>query len=169
MLWVFALHLTLKRLIEKSKNSLKKVEDLTEDNVVHEGVHSVKTIDKEKIFPDMTNFYLKGFLGQLWLILSIGNFINSRESKFKKINYIWYIPSLFLILSILISPMTICLYFIIQLFLTGTLWLGLVYSILFVPCSILFLSLIAILFVLALFGKLANVRGHSGRRMRVRD
>jgi hypothetical protein len=113
--------------------------------------------EKDKILPDMTKFYLKGIIGHFWMILTIGDFINSRKGNFKRANYIWYVPILFLILSIIVSPLTICLYFIIQLFLTGTLWLGLIYSILFVSCSILLLPLITILFVLALFGKLASV------------
>lgn len=96
----------------------------------------IKTAVNQDDYGDITNIVLSGSLGHIWIVFRIGQFFRSSW------NYLWYVPAIILILSVIISPLLICLYFIIQLYTAGNLWLGLTYSFFFIPCSILFILLI---------------------------
>jgi len=87
-------------------------------------------------FGDATNILLDGALGHIWIILRIRQYFKS------KMNFIWYVPAVFLFLVIMASPLLLCIYFIVQLFAAESIVLGVVYSIVFIPYFALFLLLL---------------------------
>jgi hypothetical protein len=95
-----------------------------------------KTPVNQDDFGDITNLALSGSLGHIWIIFRIGQFFRFRW------NYLWYVPAVIVMLSVIISPLLVCLFFIIQLYTAGNLWLGLIYSVFFIPYSMLFILLI---------------------------
>jgi hypothetical protein len=89
-------------------------------------------------YGDVTNIALAGTLGQLWIILRIKQFYAS------KWNYIWYLPTLLLVVTIFLAPMFVCLFFIYQLFIPTSvvdLVLCVVYGTLFIPYALFFILL----------------------------
>jgi hypothetical protein len=88
-------------------------------------------------FGDVTNILLDGSLGQMWIILRIMQYFKS------KLNLIWAVPVMILLLTIITSPILICIFFIFQLFSLGSIILGVLYSIFLIPFASLFLLLIA--------------------------
>jgi hypothetical protein len=96
-------------------------------------------IEASEDFGDATNILLDGALGQVWIVFKISR----HWDLVSRLNFIWYLPAIILILVVLASPLLLCIYFIIQLFILGSIFLGIVYSILFIPYSALFLLLIS--------------------------
>ena len=96
-------------------------------------LHEAVGLNQE--FGDATNILLNGALGHMWIILRISKYFKSRA------NYLWYAPALILFLMIMISPLLLCVYFIVQLFIAKSIVLGIIYSVLFIPYSVLFFAL----------------------------
>jgi hypothetical protein len=95
-----------------------------------------KERDAKDDFGDVTNVVLNGPISYIWIAFRIGKFFDSRW------NYLWYVPTVALVAIIVFSPLFICLYFIIELFGMGSIWLGLIYGIIFFPFSAMFLLLL---------------------------
>lgn len=87
-------------------------------------------------YGDITNVSLKGPLGHLWIALRIKEFYKS------KWNYLWYLPFLAVVLTVFLSPLLVCGFFIYQLFRSGALVLGFVYGGLLIPYLSFFLLLV---------------------------
>jgi hypothetical protein len=87
-------------------------------------------------YGDVTNVSLKGPLGHLWIALRIKEFY---ESKW---NYLWYLPFLTVVLTVFMSPLLVCSFFIRQLFRSGDLVLGFLYGGLLIPYLLFFLLLV---------------------------
>ena|ERR1700733_1132346 len=87
-------------------------------------------------YGDITNVALKGLLGHLWIAVRIREFY---ESKW---NYLWYLPFLTVVLTVFMSPLLVCAFFIRQLFRSGELVLGLLYGGLLIPYLLFFLLLV---------------------------
>lgn len=105
--------------------------------ILRRGIKLLNDIVKvNEEFGDATNILLDGALGHIWIILRIRRYFES------KLNYIWYVPAAILFLVIMASPLLICIYFIVQLFAIKSLVLGIIYSILLIPYSALFLLLL---------------------------
>jgi hypothetical protein len=105
-------------------------------------------------FGDATNIVLDGAIGHIWIILRIRQFFKS------KLNLIWYMPAVTLFLVVMASPVLICIYFIVQLFAAKSIVLGIIYSLLFIPYSALFLLLIATASILGM-GEFNKSIGHA--------
>ncbi len=104
----------------------------------------VKQRGAEDDFGDVTNVVLNGPISYIWIVYRIGKFFDSRW------NYLWYLPTIVLVAAIVISPLLICLYFIVELFSMGSFWLALIYSIIFIPFSAMFLLFIVTSLILGL-------------------
>jgi hypothetical protein len=87
-------------------------------------------------YGDVTNVSLKGLLGHLWIAVRIKEFY---ESKW---NYLWYLPFLTVVLTVFMSPLLVCGFFIRQLFRSGELVLGFLYGGLLIPYLLFFLLLV---------------------------
>jgi hypothetical protein len=87
-------------------------------------------------YGDVTNVSLKGPLGHLWIALRIKGFY---ESKW---NYLWYLPFLAIVLTVFMSPLLVCSFFIRQLFRSGEVVLGFLYGGLLIPYLLFFLLLV---------------------------
>lgn len=92
-----------------------------------------KKRDVKDDFGDVTNVVLNGPISYIWIAFRIGTFFDSRW------NYLWYVPMVVLVATIVLSPFFICLYFIVVLFGMGSFLLGLIYSIIFIPFFAMFL------------------------------
>jgi hypothetical protein len=115
-----------------------------------------KAVGLNQEFGDATNILLNGALGHMWIILRINKYFQS------KVNYLWYVPALILFLTIMTSPLLLCVYFIFQLFIAKSIVLGIIYSVVFIPYSALFLSLISTASLLGL-GDIAHQSTQSGQ------
>jgi len=87
-------------------------------------------------YGDVTNIALRGAIGHLWIAIRIREFYESRW------NYLWYLPFLCIVLTVFLSPLLVCSFFIYQLFHAGNLALGIVYTGLLIPFLAFFLLLI---------------------------
>lgn len=87
-------------------------------------------------YGDVTNIALKGAIGHLWIAIRIREFYESRW------NYLWYLPFLCIVLTVFLSPLLVCSFFIYQLFHAGNLLLGFIYTGLLIPFLAFFLLLI---------------------------
>jgi hypothetical protein len=97
-------------------------------------------------YGDVTNVELDGALGHLWIILQIKRFYGSRW------NYLWYVPALAVVGAVFVSPLALCVFFILRLFSSGRVdfVLGLVYSGLFIPYAAFFVLLVSTAAILGL-------------------
>jgi hypothetical protein len=87
-------------------------------------------------YGDVTNISLKGPLGHLWIALRIKEFYRSTW------NYLWYLPLLTAVLTVFMSPLLVCSFFIRQLFRSGNLVLGFLYGGLLIPYLVFFFLLV---------------------------
>jgi hypothetical protein len=94
-----------------------------------------KRSGSEDDFGDVTNIALRGALGHLWIAIRIREFYKS------KWNYLWYLPFLCIVLTVFLSPLLVCSFFIYELFKAGNLVLGSVYAGLLIPFLAFFLLL----------------------------
>jgi hypothetical protein len=105
----------------------------------------LSTLDGSKDeFGDVTDICLRGPLGHLWIALQVKQYYKSTW------NYLWYVPFLSIILSVFISPLLVCVFFIRQLFRSGDLVLGFLYGGLLIPYSIFFILLVCTAAILGL-------------------
>ena len=95
-----------------------------------------KRTGSEDDFGDVTNIALRGALGHLWIAIRIREFYRS------KWNYLWYLPFLGIVLTVFLSPLLVCSFFIYELFKAGNLALGIVYTGLLMPFLAFFLLLL---------------------------
>jgi len=87
-------------------------------------------------YGDVTNISLKGPLGHLWIALRIKAFYQSSW------NYFWYLPLSAVVLTVFLSPLLVCSFFILQLFRSHNLVLGFLYGGLLIPYLAFFLLLV---------------------------
>lgn len=142
LIWFLALRLSLKI----AKRDLKKHTVVKEQQSSTENIPYRSGNDE---FPDFTNLLLKGILGHLWILFRISNFIKLR------ISYFWYYPFLILTLLCLVSPLLVCIYFIIQLYAASNFGLGIIYTVMLLPSLVLFLLLLGIVTLLGASERLA--------------
>jgi len=105
------------------------------------------------------NIVLEGPLGHLWMILQIKRFYGSRW------NYLWYVPALAVVVTIFISPLLVCLFFIRQLFSSGDLILGFLYSGLFIPFAAFFLLLVCTAAILGVGARAVHLENELAERV----
>jgi hypothetical protein len=87
-------------------------------------------------YGDITNISLKGPLGHLWIALRI------RASYKSSWNYLWYFPLLGVLLTVFLSPLLVCSFFVLQLFRSHNLLLGFLYGGLLIPYLVFCLLLV---------------------------
>lgn len=83
--------------------------------------------DKTEDFGEVRNIVLTGFVGNVWMILSVHRYLPS------KWHLIWFIPLTLLLLIVLLSPSGLCAYFVKGLFEAGDLWPAIVYFAMLFP------------------------------------
>jgi hypothetical protein len=87
-------------------------------------------------FGDVSNILLTGVLGSLWMFVSIRRHFPS------KLHLIWFIPLIFTLVAVIVSPSVLCGYFVRELFVLGDVLPALVYLGLLIPSVALSLVLI---------------------------
>lgn len=157
-IWFLALRLGSKLLVKESVQGLREEElekskgTLPSKKLMNYAPESEEVPEQSSSIPDklpkdladLTDIHLKGTLGHLWMILRLRGVFSSWLHLF------WYVPALVLVLAVVLSPILISLFFIIQIFNVGMFWLGLAYSILLIPYSALLVFLIATVAMLGL-------------------
>lgn len=137
-IWFLGLRLSLKTLPASTSNTANA------DEIQVRGQKLLSTlVNSPTNSPDFTNLLLKGIIGNLWMLFRIG------ASLRFQINYFWYYPLLLFVVLTIISPVLVCVFFVIQLVVMGSVLLGIVYAFFLVPYSLLFLLLVGLV---ALFG-----------------
>jgi hypothetical protein len=104
-------------------------------------------LKQETYFGEVSNVLLTGLIGIIWLFLSIYSYFRS------KLQYIWYVPFVVLVIVLLTSPTLLCGYLVIRLYSTYV-PLALVYSMLFVPS-------VGLSFILVALGSILGLSQHT--------
>ena len=137
-IWFLGLRLSIKIIRARLENNIQ-IEDIESS-----GKNIVSTlVETSSNWPDFTNLFLKGIIGNLWMLFRIG------ESLRFRYNYFWYYPLFFLILLVFISPVLVCIYFIIQLFGMKMFLIAIIYTVFLFPYLLLFFMLISIVALLS--------------------
>jgi hypothetical protein len=109
-------------------------------------------------YGDVTNVVLKGPLGHLWIALRIKEFYKS------KWNYLWYLPFLAVVLTVFMSPLIVCSFFIRQLFRSGELVLGILYGGLLIPYLAFFVLLVCTAAILGMGENMVQIEDEIAKK-----
>jgi hypothetical protein len=104
----------------------------------------IAEIGEEQDFGDITDISLSGPIGHTWLIFRIGGYL---ESKW---NIIWYVPIVLIAICVILSPLLVSTFFVVQLFIMKSYMVATIYVICSVPYFILFFILLGTTAILGL-------------------
>lgn len=89
-------------------------------------------------FGDVSNIMLTGVLGSLWILISVQRHFRS------KLQLIWFLPLVALLVLLMLSPTILCGYFVRELFVVKDFLPAVTYAALLVPSMALSLALTAL-------------------------
>ena len=103
----------------------------------------IKERGKEDDFGDITEVYLSGIIGQIWIASKVADIYDSR------LNYLWIVPAIIFFTAIILSPLLTLGFFVVQLFIFGKIVFAILYTIFLLPYSIFFLMLLYSIVILS--------------------